>query len=310
MGGPNPSMIAGVNPIPKVSGVALLQVLLLSTLISLLSLRFSQTARDQLDIADSLDDRLRAQLLAYSVFNEVVFLKLSDKVQPVFTERGDLEIPDKSSLNFYGDPIVWREGVSVTLQDLNGVLPQLYPDNLFWKKLLKSLSVADFQIDNYLAVWKDIQDPDLRDSFSGGREPSVSPSGHGYLNGYAQTDATLSWVFHDRQDLLPTLKSFSDVNALPEQNLFNFPNDLLIAILEPDISSEIIASRSQGLSYAEIGVEQMLPSDFISDQLVRENSRRMKVIVEVDRDVARWRDEKIVYIASTSKPPFQVILNQ
>ena len=67
-----------INPIcnsfkSSQTGVALLQVLLLGAVISLLAIRFTHTASDQVNIAESFENRVRAQLTAHSAITELVF---------------------------------------------------------------------------------------------------------------------------------------------------------------------------------------------------------------------------------------------
>ena len=61
-------------------GVALLQVLLLSALLSLIAIRFSATAQDQIGMASDLEARVKAQMAAHSTFNQVIFSELSESV--------------------------------------------------------------------------------------------------------------------------------------------------------------------------------------------------------------------------------------
>ena len=72
------------------SGVALLQVLLISLIISLISLQFTFTARDHVQVAGEFDQRITAQLLAYSAFNEAIFIQLSETVVKINNGPVDL----------------------------------------------------------------------------------------------------------------------------------------------------------------------------------------------------------------------------
>ena len=69
------------------TGVALLQVLLLSAVMSLLAIRFTETARDQLEMVTQFENRVQAQLLAHSAMSEVIFLNLSQSMVPRFSSE-------------------------------------------------------------------------------------------------------------------------------------------------------------------------------------------------------------------------------
>ena len=88
------------------AGVALLQILLLSAIISLFAIRFTETAREQTDIAREFDSRVRAQLMGYSAINEVIFHVLSESIEVVdLSQEGSFELPSDIEVNMYGQSI-------------------------------------------------------------------------------------------------------------------------------------------------------------------------------------------------------------
>ena len=111
--------------VSKQSGVALLQVLLLGATMSLLAIRFTETARDQIEIAGQFEERVVAQLATHSAISEVVFLQLSTSVESRSSDQADdlAVVSDRVELNFNGTPINWGENVTLRIQDLNGLLP-------------------------------------------------------------------------------------------------------------------------------------------------------------------------------------------
>ena len=290
------------------TGIALLQVLLITGLMSLLAIRFTQTARDQVEIADNFEKRVEAQLAAYSAVNEVIFLRWSDSSESLLSESAGSEsqLPSRSRLNSYGDPISWREGVTVKLQDLNGLLPQIFPRHPLWSVLLRGLSVPESDATNYLGVWGDVQDSDGR-NFSGGAEPQFLPNGHVYLNGFAQNSKILESVFFDKPSLVEKLLAFSDVYAPFESNVLNFPKPLLEVLLEPQIARQIIAQRHEGMY--EMSLSALLPDWYTSESIFIHGSNRMRLEIDVDLGSAGWRETRIVSFYASRKPPFSIILN-
>lgn len=294
----------------RAGGVALLQVLLISSVISLLAIRFTQTARDQLDIASQFNSRVRAQLAAYSAFNEVIFMQLSESIE----DRRELADRvfriglDRTQLNYHGEPMVWREGVEVVMQDLNGLMPQLFPTHFLWTELLRRRSLGEAEIVAYMGIWQDLQDADRKSWSAGEFEPDRTVGGGTYPNGYAQNSKVLEWVFADRPALLADLLQFSDINGDFDTNFLNVPNALLESLVAPAVAAEIIGLRQQP-QVAMNRVLQLLPQSMRRDNLTITGSGQLLLKVQVDMDGAHWREQRTVRLVASSKPPFEVILN-
>lgn len=304
----NNSLIFHKNLPNAQAGVALLQVLLLSTLISLLCIRFTQTARDQLLMAHGFDDRVKAELVAHSVVSEILFFHLSDKVKATIGEDSKLGsgLIANTEFNHYGDQIEWREGVRVKLQDLNGLLPLMFPDHILWKELLSRMGFEDAEASHYLGVLTDVQDADSL-SFSGGEEPEFFPNGSRYLNGYAQNSKALEWVFADRQEALLKLQKFSDAHAPSDLNVLNIPTDLLAILFDEQNVNEINALR-QGERTYDVALRDMLPSVYTAPNIYIHDSNRLAIDIEVDYGLASWREKQIIYFTVGANQPFKTIL--
>ena len=292
------------------SGVALLQVLLISSVISLLAIRFTHTAREQVDIASQFDQRVGAQLAAYSAFNEIIFIQLSEsiEVRRQLHDRVASHRLDRSTLNYHGEPVIWRNGVTVVMQDLNGLLPQIFPTHFLWSELLSRRSLSNTDIAAYLGVWQDLQDVDRKAWSAGDAEPNVMPGGGTYPNGYAQSSKILEWVFSDRPALLANLLQFSDINAVFDTNLLNSPKVLLESLFAPHVAAAIGDLRQQPQVILR-NVLELLPHPLRRENLTVAGAGRLKIEVLVDIDGAHWREQRTVMLSASSKPPFNVILN-
>ena len=290
------------------SGVALIQVLLITTIISLLAIRFTDTARNQLDIASKFEDRIRAQLLARSAINELIFTELSDNVQSVKVNRKDLKDLQsyKARINYWGESFAWGENISITMQDLNGLAPQRYPNHPIWRKLLHNLGLASKDVDRYLGEFVDIQDPDVRSWKFGDIEPIKTSAGKPYLNGYAQNDVVLRWVFADSPGLLEKLLDFSDVNSRFRMNVLHSPAPLIRSLFDSEIANTIIVSRNEN-TLNRFQLNQLLPPDFTPESTSRytSDSRRISVTAKAGNTV--WRETNIVRISPRAQTPFGVL---
>jgi len=293
----------------KQSGVALLQVLLISLVISLLAIRFTQTARDQIVIADQFNGRVQAQFTAYSAKSAAIFAVLSDRITPmtVMGQGSDLVLQIKNKLGRYGDSVTFDNGVAIALQDLNGLLPQRYPYHPLWPKVLVGLGLTEQQAKQRLGVWADFQDADIDAWIAGDKEPLTLPAGQAYLNGFAQTDLPLRWVFTDQPALTKTLLSISDINAPYTLNMGNAPRPLLQALFEPDTSAALTHDRS----LSEVFVRQLLPmamvDEFNPPTSVR-NSSHLQIKTSVTQEQASWTETVTLYLTPFLDPPYSILV--
>ena len=292
----------------KQSGVALIQVLLITTIISLLAIRFTDTARNQLDIASKFEDRIRAQLLARSAINELIFTELSDNVQSVRgTGKDEADLQSyKTRINYWGARFAWGESVSITMQDLNGLAPQRYPDHPIWTKLLHNLGLASEDVDRYLGEFADIQDPDVRSWRFGDIEPGKTSAGKPYLNGYAQNDVVLRWVFAETPGLLENLIDFSDVDAPPRMNILHSPAPLIRVLFDPEIAKTIIVSRNQN-ALSSFQLNQLLPPDFTPESTSRYTSDSHSITITAQVGNTVWRERNVVRLSPRAQTPFGVL---
>ena len=292
------------------SGVALLQVLLLSAMISILAIEFSKTARKQLVMADQLQDRVEAELASHSTIAEIIFAELSHKVTPMGLARSPL-LPNYYGLKGkrYGFPLIVKEGTTVSIQDLNGLLPQMFPQHILWRKLLEQANIPEGDISRYLGVWEDIQDSDHASWLLGSQEPKRLAAGGRYLNGFAQNSKVMEWVFFDRPELAKSLMNISNIHAPYETSLLNSPENLLESILDPKIAGSFIRGRSEDITNAK-SLLLMLPKEYSSPDMYDHDSNRLQINVEVSLGLASWSESRIVYFSAKSNPPFKVILKK
>ena len=278
---------------------------MITLVISLLAIGFSKTAREQIKSAEQFDDRVRAKLAAHSALNEVIFFQLSESVELINDQLDEKLILKKEDLNLFGRPILWREDVEVYVQDLNGLLPQLFPTHPFWRILLGYNGLDESTVDEYLGVWQDMQDPDIQSWMIGNQEPDYLPTGQKYLNGYAQTEHILRWVFADRPELVETLLQFSDIAAPYDTNPMNFPEPLLSIVFDSSLASRMRAARD-GFTKKSV-LKSLLPVGMESENIYIHNSSKRKISVRVKSGQGYWHESFLVALDATSTPPYSVL---
>jgi general secretion pathway protein K len=292
----------------KQSGVALLQVLLISLVISLLAIRFTQTARDQIAIAEQFNGRVQAQFTAYSTKSAAIFAVLSDRITPV-TVTGPgagLVLQIKNKLGRHGDPMTFDNGVTIALQDLNGLLPQRYPYHPLWPKVLVGLGLTEQQATQRLGVWSDFQDADIDAWIPGEKEPLTLPTGQAYLNGFAQTDLPLRWVFADQPELSEILLSISDINTPYALNMGNAPRPLLQALF-PDTSATMINDRGSSEGFVKQLLSTAIVDEFNLPTSAR-NSSHLQIKTSLVQEQTSWTETVTLYLTPFLDPPYRILV--
>lgn len=285
-------------------GVALIQVLLITIIISLMALRFSQTAQSQVIMANQVSDRVLAQLDAYSAKNKTIFLVLSKRVLSLqdykaVSEKSD-DLP-RVSLNYYGHPIAISDSSSVRVQDLNSLLPQRHPKSVMWGELLSTMGLTEVDIDEVIGVWSDFQDPDLDSWIKGDQEPQKLDSGHAYLNGFSQNSLPIKWIFFKFSHLTPTIERFSSVDSPRDVNIRNMPDELLDYLFDATVSTAIKNNRMMSISNLKSLLPQYPQNVLISDP------RRLRIEVSSTKGQVEWRESSSLIFAPLQDPPFSVL---
>jgi general secretion pathway protein K len=106
------------KPMPK--GIALIQVILITGILSVLVLYISQTARQQIALADMANMRAQALANLQNAKNEILFKLLTEQTTDEY--RNESQNSVTSQWNFYGEPFEIYDGVSAILQDQAGLL--------------------------------------------------------------------------------------------------------------------------------------------------------------------------------------------
>jgi hypothetical protein len=287
------------------SGVALLQVLLVTIVFSLLALQFTKSAQTQISIAAAVENRVTTQLAVESTFNEVIFNYLSDTSVPFDVGADESNVRYSGPLMTWAEPVQWTADILVQIQDLNGLLPQQYPSHPLWREVLRNRGLEEEVIDTYLGVWRDMLDADINSWSFGDVEPKTLPTGQVYLNSIPQTNHVLNWVFSDRPQLSDFLNQISHIEAPFDTNIYNAPSRLLDILLEESLSDTI-----QTLD--ENNARSKLPAEMLPAVLRRENifiyeSGRLLVTISARTDTGYWISDWIVQRTLEQDSPYSII---
>ena len=223
--------------INKQRGIALLQVLLISAIISVLAMYLTLTSRQQIAVAKLVDDRANATLYQKSAESSIFFELLSRDYSSTATD------PLPKNYNFYANPIKIDDYTKVEIQDVSGLINIMEPNRLLLQKTLGRLGVdenASSVIVDSLLDWQDKDDltrlngAEKGDYVLGPRNRYISLKTEMQL--VKGVDKTI-W-----QKLSPNL-------SMPQMSYFNpmfAPKPVLQAFLNDDAES-ILKLREQGI---------------------------------------------------------------
>ena len=111
-------------------GVALIQVLLLTAILSMMALQFTLSSRQQVTIATDLQNKMQAEIKLRSLESKMLFTLLTLSKSDLDTRLAQ-ENEIGRLWNFYGKPFSVSESETVSIQDVNGLLSVYGTTNSF-----------------------------------------------------------------------------------------------------------------------------------------------------------------------------------
>ena len=289
-------------PAMRQSGVALLQVLLLSMVISLLLLQLVYTARGQLAVASEVEQRVRADLLLYSARNEAIFASL---VTPDSLDRDALSLVNEPRV-LQGRMSNMASGFSVNarLRDISGLLPLRFPKHPLWPGTLVRLGMERDAAQGFLEELKHMQDLDF-DGSDFSREPKFSSSGFTYPNIPLQMPNSIgSWVALD-----PNMRQrIESVSHHYMQDTVNF-----MAAPESVVRAALGGYGTQIVDGAEFGDSTEQLRRYLDEKYPAwvdvSNSGLWRLEVAVEGDILARQARYDFRVSIKSDPPFVIVGN-
>lgn len=251
----------------KQKGIALFQVLLMTAIISVLALQFTQTAKNQVAIASIMSDRVKAELAQKSAESSVIFALL--------TEAREKNIESESLIasqwNFFNkeftiqDELVDNVTTTIAIQDLNSLI-SLYRggDTNLVEGLLSRFADADTNasvVTNSLVDWQDF---DSLISINGAEHESYSKPGMP-TNMPLQSFDEILHIKGVTPKLAEQIKPY--ITILPQSffNPKNAPREVLSLLLPSEKVDNIIRLRDNDLLTLD---EFRLQSGMVMDETI------------------------------------------
>lgn len=141
----------------KQSGIALIQVLLITAILTVFAMFFVKTAQNQVEMSQWATDRALAEVKLHSALNQLIFTLFTNQKETIAATDNGTEVTEV--WNFFNKPFQLNEYVSVKMQDQSGLLSVHFLDKtIFTTFLIKNgieTSRAE-KIADHLLDWQDI----------------------------------------------------------------------------------------------------------------------------------------------------------
>ena len=218
-------------------GIALLQVLLISTIISILALYFSSTARDYVKLASLSNDRAEAYLAIKTAQSRLMLTLLTEIREAKIASTANNAL--LSHWNFYNQPFSMSDGVTASIQDQSGLISLHFPDPQLLRNTFEQNNLdptfAPIVVDSLL----DWQDADKLTRLNGAEESSYKT---GPRNALVSIKSEIAWV----NGMFEVWPHFADIFTVYQRSPFNpmtAPPALLAGLIGQDRANEYLAQR-------------------------------------------------------------------
>lgn len=253
-----------INGRVKQTGIALIQVLIISIILSMLAIFISQTVRSQVATAAMIKEHKTLVAQVESAQSTILHTLLSNK-------RYQQKQSDDSIVqqwNFFGEPFEYQNGTVITIQDQYGLLSLNHFSPMLARRLFELLEQKDsdyrYFIDS-LADWKDKDDL----SRLNGAESNYYESLKKLVprNSYLQSMAEVGNIRGADMLTSEQWQKYFSLALISKYNPLNSPDKILQAFVNNDEQfAELVSLRENGelnqLTFYQLtGIEE---DDFIT----------------------------------------------
>lgn len=221
-------------------GIALIQVLLISAIIMVLTLYVTQTARQQVEWAIKEQEYISAQTEIHSVESELIYYLLTSNRQK--TIRGDIT----GAWNFYNNPFVVHEKVSVRIDDLASKVNVQFGPTPELEALLRAQNLSVAQQQTILQSLADWTDSDTLERLNGAEDRFYAARGIESRDGALQTITEFKLINGMSEELYKVLEPSLTLTGANYFNPMNANEMVLSSLLGSDIARRVLQKRNEG----------------------------------------------------------------
>jgi len=226
------------------NGIALIQVLLITGVLSVLALFLTYTAKEQVTIANWADDKALALVNVHSAESKLLFTLLTEKKLPKISNDEDQNTDASlaSKWNFFAKPFMVDEMVQVKIQDQSALLHANFPNKERMLALIKSQGFSATEANTLYDSLLDWQDIDSITRLNGAEADTYSNQ---IRNGAVPDVHDFKFIKAMTPELHQVLIENTTIYKKGVFNPANSPFTLLSALTNTNIAEQIIALRNK-----------------------------------------------------------------
>ena len=224
----------------KTEGVALVQVLIMTAIMSLIAIQFTKTARHQVEIAKDFNDRIKAELLLKTARSRIVF---------EFFRNDSSQLSDAVingvKWNLRGIPFDLSQNVSVSITSTTALLSVITAPKMYLHKLLLTLNVDETTTLEVIDAINDWIDVDDITSIYGAEKNYYQGLSIEPRNGPLQHISELNSIRGITPELYSSLKGLLTIYTSGSINPSLAKPELVNTIFEPYIAQQILQAQKE-----------------------------------------------------------------
>ena len=235
-------------------GIALVQVLLITAILTILALYLTQTAKDQVKMAQWANDKAQDLVELHSAESQLLFSLITEINSPfpnTLAQTQSEQIQGShiaQQWNFFDQPFMFNQQVEISIQDQAGLLNIHFPDQTRLKAFFISQGASSPQanvIVDSLLDWQDLDNVPRENGVEVYRDNNVE-NANGIRNGAVPNKHDFSTVKGLSPELYQALLLNSTIHRRGPYSPVNSPAALLYAISSDDIAQQVIVLRDAG----------------------------------------------------------------
>lgn len=239
------------------SGIALIQVLLLTAILTVLALYITATAKSQVEQAQWINDKSIAQVEMHSAESLLLFELLTQKKKRI-QESNDFDsqnrIDIKAEWNFFAEPFNINQYVTASIQDESGRLQLHYPQTKRVEKALTYLQISSDEATRIMDSLLDWQDIDSIQRINGAEYGDYGGEEH-IRNGAIPSIYDIKFA----ANVTPAVVEFFEKNATIYKKGPFSPMNAPIELLE------VLTSKTVAEQVSMLRINNQLTADVFSD---------------------------------------------
>jgi len=287
------------------SGIALLQVLLFSLMISLVALSIVTGARNNVDVAGRFLDRLHADMKITSALNASVMQSLvrGPKLASGGVNRQGSNAEAGPGWDY--DAVLAQFDADVSVVDLGGLLPQAFPGHPLWRLFLSTQGYSELEVNRIIGEMADLQDTD-RIGWNKRFEPDFAPNGLAYPNRPLTIQYGMLRLMEHVDGLGPLIAEYSHPYSQYTVSLINSPSAIVRSAYGGMVDGNLKGLNARARNTASSFLNASLTADHVS-MLPSPLQRYSISVVSGEMVYSRQVD---IELSSLSSPPFSILGQQ